>query len=96
MGLVGKTVSSVTPSLAEIDGDGETSGTGGDMDGRSTSKVEAAKYEHPAVGVPSPVGNRVIDNRRPNEDKDHQWAESAALSNGTDSENGAGGERSCE
>lgn len=60
-------VSTVTTTLAQHDGVGERSASGGDMHGGSTSKVKATHLEHPAGCVPCPAGNWVVDNGCPDE-----------------------------
>lgn len=52
----------VSCALAEHQGVGESGSAGGNVDGRTAGKVEATELEGPAVGIPRPVGNRIVDN----------------------------------
>ncbi|KAI3476989.1 hypothetical protein L1887_61419 [Cichorium endivia] len=62
----------VTLALAQEDRDGERSRAGRDVHGRTTSKVKTTHHVGPAkTDVPGPVGDRVVDDRRPAERKDH-------------------------
>lgn len=79
-------VLAVPGTLAKHQGVGERGSTGRDVDGRTTGEVETAELERPSVGVPGPVGNRVVDDRRPDEHEDDGREHSAAISCGTDSE----------
>lgn len=67
------------------------SGARGDVDGRAAGKVEATELEGPPVGVPGPVGNRIVDDCRPDEHEDDGGEHSAAIGCGTDCEGGAVG-----
>ncbi len=60
----------VSGTLAEHDGESESSGTGGDVDGCATGEIETAELERPTVRIPGPVGDRVVDDGRPDEDED--------------------------
>lgn len=97
MRLVREAVGSVSSPLSEVNADCECSGTRGDVNGCSASKVETAHDEGPTVGVPGPAGDRVVYDGRPDEDEYEGWAESCALSDGTESEHGGdGGEHELE
>lgn len=54
------------------------------MDRSTTSKVETTEFERPAVGVPSPAGDGVVDDGFPYEHEDEDWTKFATFSNGTD------------
>lgn len=56
------------------------------MDRRTTSVVETTHYERPAIGVPGPESDRVVDNGRPNEDEDDGGENAHAVDGSTDSE----------
>lgn len=59
---VGKTiVARVAASLSEHEGVSECACSRGDVDGTATGKVVAGEVEQPAVSVPGPVGDGVID-----------------------------------
>jgi hypothetical protein len=75
MGFVGQSFSSVSSSFAEVDGDSQSSRSGADVHGSSSGEVETTLLEYPTVGVPRPACNWVVDNRRPNKDKQEQWTE---------------------
>jgi len=53
------------------------------VDRGTTRKVETTELERPAVGVPSPAGDGIVDDRFPYEHKDEHWSEFATFSNGT-------------
>jgi hypothetical protein len=59
-----------------------------DFDGTAAGVVENAPGVGPAVGAPRPVGNRAVDERRPDEDEDHAGDEAAAFSDGSDDNGG--------
>jgi len=61
MGLVGKTLSSVSAALSEVKGDSEGSSAGRNVHRGSSSEVETAHLERPTVGVPSPAGNGIVN-----------------------------------
>jgi len=62
----------VASPLPQHESVGESGSTGADMDGSTTGEVEAAHLEGPAVWVPCPVGNGVINDGSPNkEENDH-------------------------
>lgn len=84
MRLVGEAFSAIAATFAKIDGDGQSSCAGGNVDGSPTSKVETTELERPAVGVPSPAGDGVVDDGFPYEHEDEDWTKFATFSNGTD------------
>lgn len=55
------------------------------MDRGSSSKVEATEDKGPAVGVPCPASDGVVDDGGPDEDEDKDGAKATTLSDGTDS-----------
>lgn len=61
---------SIAGTLAEHDGEGESGGTGRDVDGSTTSEVETAQLERPTVGVPGPVGDGIVHDGGPDENED--------------------------
>lgn len=79
MRLVGQLLGSVTATLAEPERDGEGAGTRGHVDGASAGEVEHAPLEAPAVGVPGPAGDGVVDERGPDEDEDQRGKDPAAF-----------------
>jgi hypothetical protein len=89
MRLVGQRLRSISSSLSEIDRNSQSSSSGGDMDGSSTSEVESSQDERPPVGVPCPASDRVVYERRPDEDENGNGPQVCALSEGTDSNHGA-------
>lgn len=78
-------VSTVTTTLAEHQGVGESSGTGGNVHGSTTSKVETSELEHPTGWVPGPAGNGVVDDGGPDEHEDDARKHAATLSNSANS-----------
>lgn len=63
----------VSRALAEHDRVREGSSTRRDMDGSSASEVETTHEEGPAVGVPSPASDRVVNYSRPDENENQTW-----------------------
>jgi hypothetical protein len=92
VGTVGETVNlAVAGALSEHQGVGESGGTGADVDWGTTGEIETAHDERPAIGVPGPVRNRVIDDGGPDEDEDDCGEDASAVSSATNGESGAGG-----
>lgn len=89
MGLVREALGAPPFPLAEVDRDGESGGTRGDMDGCATCEIEPAGDEDPPFGVPGPACDGVVDDRRPDEDEYEEGAESGTFCNGANSEDGA-------
>lgn len=54
------------------------------MNGTASSKVVAGKVEEPAIGVPGPVGDGVVDDGGPKEHEDDGGEDTTSISNGTD------------
>ena len=52
----------------------------------ATSEVETSELEDPARGIPGPAGDRIIDNRGPDEDEDYACEHAAAVGSGSDGE----------
>lgn len=50
---------------------GQSCATRDDLDGTTTSVIEATPCEEPAVCVPSPVCDRAVYDRGPEPDEDH-------------------------
>lgn len=86
MGLVGESLGSVSPSLAEVECDSEGSGTGRDMDGRSTSEIESTESSSPTVETPSPSGDGAVDDGQPDKDEYHDGSDSCSFSETTSGE----------
>lgn len=63
-------VRTVSTSLAEHQGVGQCSRPGSDVHRRSTGEIETTHHVNPSVRIPRPAGNRIVDDRRPNEHKD--------------------------
>lgn len=63
-------VGSVSATLSEHDGVGESCASGGDVDGGSTCKIETTHFEDPAGGVPGPAGDGIVDDGGPDEHED--------------------------
>lgn len=61
------------------------------MHGGAAGEVEAAEEEGPAVGVPGPAGDGVVDDGGPDEDEDEDGAEAGAFGEGADGEHGGDG-----
>lgn len=90
MRAVGETLGfGVAVSLAEHDAVGEGAGARGDVDGTAAGEVVGGEFEEPAVGVPGPVGDGVVDDGGPDEDEDDGGEHAAAISDGTDGESWA-------
>lgn len=89
-------VFAVPRASSKHQGVGERRGARGDVDGRTTGKVETSELVGPSVGVPGPVGNRVVDDCRPDKHKDNGGEHSAAISCGTDSEGRTVSVRLCQ
>ena len=56
------------------------------MHGCATGKIETAEHVRPPVRVPGPIGDRVIYDRRPDEDEDNTRQDARAINSGTNSE----------
>lgn len=74
----------VTGALAKHQRVGECSSAGRDMDWSSTSEVKATEHERPAIGVPGPAGDRIVDNGGPDEDEDNTWEHATTVSSRAD------------
>lgn len=60
------------------------------MDGAAAGEVVVGQLGEPAVGVPGPVGDGVVDDGGPDEHEDDGGEHAAAVSDGTDGESGTG------
>lgn len=78
----------VPGALAKHERVGEGGGAGRDVDGRTTGKVETTQLEGPAVGVPGPVGDGIVDDGGPDEDEDQAGQKTASVSSSSDSKGG--------
>lgn len=95
--LVRESLSAIAPTLAEVDGDSERRGTGGDVDGCATGEVKAAHDECPSIRIPRPASNGVVDECRPQEGEHNRGPETSALSDCAKCEYGGdGGEHQLE
>lgn len=83
----------VTNTLSEHKRVCESGSTGADVHGRTTSKVETTHLEGPAVGIPRPVGDRVVDDGRPDKDKDDGGQHASTVGNGTNRQGGRNGSK---
>lgn len=89
VGAVGQAVVLVVAgALAEHDAVGEGAGAGGDVDGAASGEVVRGELEEPAVGVPGPVGDGVVDDGGPDEHEDDGGEHATTVGDGTDSEGG--------
>lgn len=79
-------VARVAGALAEHQGVGESASSRGDVDRTATGKVVAGEVEQPAVAVPGPVGDGVVDDGGPEKHEDHGGEDTAAISDGADGE----------
>lgn len=52
----------IAGALAEHQAVGQGAGSGGDVDGTATGEIVAGEVREPAVAVPGPVGNGIVDN----------------------------------
>lgn len=86
-------VVAVAGALAEHEGVGEGGGAGGDVDGAAAGEVEGAQLVEPAVGVPGPVGDGVVDDGGPDEEEDERGKDATAVSDGADGQSRTGEQR---
>src|ERR1039458_2157281 len=56
------------------------------MDNNATGKIQDTDILQPPPGPPYPMGNRIVDNRRPDNSKDQKGGEFHPLSNSTGDE----------
>ena len=56
------------------------------MDGGAAGEVESAEDEGPAVGVPGPAGDGVVDDCGPDEDEDGDGTQAGVFGEGADCE----------
>ena len=73
----------VASALAEHQRVGKSASARGNVDGTATSKVVAGQVVQPAVAVPCPVCDRVVDNGGPDEDEDEGGQNATTVRNGT-------------
>lgn len=89
VGAVGQAIVLVVAgALAEHDAVGEGAGARGDVDGAASGEVVRGELEEPAVGVPGPVGDGVVDDGGPDEHEDDGGEHAATVGHGTDGEGG--------
>ena len=81
--LVSEPRSAIPAAFAEENGDGESGCARRDVDGGATGEIKAAHDGRPAVGVPGPACDGVVDDGGPYEDEDEEGTESSAFSDGT-------------
>ena len=70
---------------------GEGGATGNNLDGSSTSVIEASPLEEPAVCVPGPVCDGAVYDGGPEPNEDHHGNKTTALSNATDDDSSSNG-----
>ena len=75
MGLVGKRLSAISTSLSEVDRDCEGGRARRDVDRRSTSEVVTSVDERPAVRVPRPACDGVINEGGPSKYEEKKGTE---------------------
>lgn len=61
------------------------------MDRSTSSKVKATKNENPAIRIPSPAGDGVVDDCCPDEDEDATGEHAATFRGSADRERGSDG-----
>jgi len=66
-------------SAAEDHGVRERSGARGDVDGSAACKIEGTEFEEPAIGIPGPAGDGIVDYGGPDEDEEAGGHETAAF-----------------
>src|SRR5690349_10784263 len=76
----------VSGALPEHHGVGESSSAGGDVNRGSAGEIETTHEEGPAIRVPRPAGDGVVDQSRPDEDENEAWKHTATVGGGTNSE----------
>lgn len=86
VGLVCETLGAVASSFTEVDGDGEGSGTRGNVNGGSTSEIETTHVEDPSLRVPCPACDRAVDDGQPAEEEDHDGADFGSFGETTNGE----------
>ena len=82
-------VRAVAAPLAEHERVRERGRAGRDVDGRAAGEVERAQTREPAVRVPAPARDRVVDDGRPDEHEDDAREHAPAFGDGTDGEGDA-------
>ena len=80
MGFVRKCLSTVSTTFSEVNRDCEGGGSGGNVHRCSSCEIKATQNKHPAVGIPRPASNRVVDDGRPDEDEYNDRSKSGPLS----------------
>jgi hypothetical protein len=70
--LVSKHFSAISTSLSQVDRDGKGGRARRDVDRRSTGEVVTSVDERPAIGVPCPTRNGVINESRPCKDEEQK------------------------
>ena len=74
MRLVGQPLGPISSPLAQVERDSKRSGTGGDVDGGTSSIVECSEDVGPTLGVPGPTGDGAVDDGEPDEhEEDDPW-----------------------
>lgn len=92
VGAVGQAIDLVVAvALAEHERVGEGGGAGADVHGGAARKVETAHLERPAVAVPGPVGDGVVDDGGPDEHEHQGGKHTAAISARANGESGTKG-----
>ena len=70
--LVGEACGIISTTLAEVKCDSKCGSAGGDVHWGTASEVKATKNVRPSMGIPCPIGDRVVDERRPNENEESE------------------------
>src|ERR1700737_203591 len=78
--------SSVSATFAEHDGIRESSGARGNMDRSAPCEIETTHLVYPAVRIPSPASDRVIDEGSPDENENHARKHASAFRSSADGE----------
>ena len=76
----------VDGAAADEQGDDQGRDAGADVDDGAAGEVERAELEQPAVGRPDPVGQRRVDEDRPEDREQDERAEPLALGEGAGDE----------
>lgn len=78
----------VAGAFAKHDGVCEGCCSRGDVNGSSSSEIEASHLEGPSCGVPGPARDGVVDYGRPDEHEDHARKHATSVCCGTDGKSG--------
>ena len=90
MGYIGKGSGAVPTTLFQVKGDGECCCSGRNMDRSATGEVEVSKSGTPTISIPCPICNGIIDESRPNENKEKEWTQMPTLCKSSKCQHGTG------